>query len=239
MEIRKIPIEHINPAPYNPRRDLRPGEREYDAIEGSLTRFGQVVPLVWNERTGNLVGGHQRLKILADWGAKEVECSVVNLDESQERALNLALNKAQGTWDYDMLREVIRTIVPEELGFTGFSPEELRVLRGDADAAAANIGAMADEFDTDLESNEGGEDDQDDDWDGEVDDDADVVDEMTQEGDRGEGSVDDDTDGAGSKPWTLYISLPTEEAGNDWLAENGFTERFAAGKHTVNIRMED
>lgn len=56
MDIRSIPVEKINPAPYNPRIDLQPGDPDYERIKASIERFGNVEPLVWNERTGNLVG---------------------------------------------------------------------------------------------------------------------------------------------------------------------------------------
>jgi len=64
MEIIKIPITKINPAPYNQRLDLQPGDVEYEKIKRSITEFDLVEPLVWNKQTGNLVGGHQRLKVL-------------------------------------------------------------------------------------------------------------------------------------------------------------------------------
>ncbi len=52
MDIRKIPVEKINPAPYNPRIDLQPGDEEYERLKRSIREFGYVEPLVWNERTG-------------------------------------------------------------------------------------------------------------------------------------------------------------------------------------------
>ncbi|MEO2286424.1 DNA modification methylase, partial [Bacillus licheniformis] len=79
MNIREIPVEKINPAAYNPRIDLQPGDPEYEALKQSMTRFGAVEPLVWNERTGNLVGGHQRFKILIEENPKTLLVSVVNL----------------------------------------------------------------------------------------------------------------------------------------------------------------
>ena len=79
MKIQKTLINKINPAVYNPRLDLKPGDPEYDKLKQSILNFGYVEPLVWNERTGNLVGGHQRLKILIEQGFKEVEVSVVDL----------------------------------------------------------------------------------------------------------------------------------------------------------------
>lgn len=66
MDIRKVPVGQLNPAPYNPRRDLQPGDPAYEKLSRSINEFGCVEPIVWNERTGNVVGGHQRLKVLAD-----------------------------------------------------------------------------------------------------------------------------------------------------------------------------
>ena len=68
MELRKIPINQINPAKYNPRIDLKPGDPEYDKLKKSLEEFDLVEPLIWNKRSSNLIGGHQRLKILIEQG---------------------------------------------------------------------------------------------------------------------------------------------------------------------------
>ncbi len=55
MQIQTIPLGKINPAPYNPRKDLKPDDPEYKQLVRSLDEFGCVEPLVWNKRTGNLV----------------------------------------------------------------------------------------------------------------------------------------------------------------------------------------
>ena len=107
MKIQKVKIDQINPAAYNPRIDLRPGDPDYEKLKKSIETFGYVEPLVWNSRTGNLVGGHQRLKILMEKGAKEVDVSVVDLDSEKEKALNLALNKISGDWDIEKLGELL------------------------------------------------------------------------------------------------------------------------------------
>ncbi|MFB5193087.1 ParB N-terminal domain-containing protein [Alicyclobacillus fastidiosus] len=115
MEIRVIPVSSINPAPYNPRIDLQPGDKDYERLKKSIEQFGFIEPLVWNEQTGNLVGGHQRFKILTnELHLTEVEVSVVDLDETQEKTLNLALNKLEGGWDDDKLRELIAELDAEE-----------------------------------------------------------------------------------------------------------------------------
>jgi len=128
MNIKKIPISKIKPAAYNPRKSLQPGDPEYEKLLKSMDEFDCVEPLVWNRRTGNLVGGHQRLKILAARGDTEVLCSVVDLSPEREKALNLALNKIQGDWDERKLSLLLDelTKVPEfDVGLTGFETEEI------------------------------------------------------------------------------------------------------------------
>lgn len=78
MVIKSVPVHRIKPAAYNPRKSLAPGEPEFEKLRRSLGEFGLVEPLVWNKRTGNLVGGHQRFAVLMAEGAKTVEVSVVD-----------------------------------------------------------------------------------------------------------------------------------------------------------------
>ena len=66
VQVAMIPVAKIKTAKYNPRKDLQPGDPEYEKLKASLQEFGVVDPLVWNKRTGNLVGGHQRLKVLLE-----------------------------------------------------------------------------------------------------------------------------------------------------------------------------
>ena len=122
MQISKIPISQLNPAAYNPRKDLQPGDPEYEKLKRSMQEFGYVEPIVWNKRTGNIVGGHQRYKILIDMGMQEVDCVVVDLDDAKEKALNIALNKIQGYWDDLMLKDLLLELDTGEfdLELTGF-----------------------------------------------------------------------------------------------------------------------
>ena len=64
LNMQRIPIDRLMPAKYNPRKDLKPGDPAYEKIKRSLRDFGYVDPIVWNEVTGNIVGGHQRYKVL-------------------------------------------------------------------------------------------------------------------------------------------------------------------------------
>ena len=127
MEIRKVKIELLNPAPYNPRKELKPGDPEYEQIKKSIEEFDLVEPLVWNQASGNLVGGHQRLNVLKEKGFTEVDVSVVNIpDLNKEKALNIALNKIAGEFDDDKLALILNEIKLDfDLTDLGFTSDEL------------------------------------------------------------------------------------------------------------------
>ncbi|MNW54913.1 ParB N-terminal domain-containing protein [Paenibacillus polymyxa] len=108
MNIRIIPIGQINAAAYNPRVDLQPGDVEYEKLKQSIETFGYIDPIIWNERTGNMVDGHQRYKIMVnELGHTDLAVSVVDLDDQQERLLNLALDKVSGRWDDEALYRLL------------------------------------------------------------------------------------------------------------------------------------
>ena len=128
MEFEVKRIADMNRAAYNPRVDLQPDDEEYQAIERSLKRHGLVQPIVWNRRTNTVVSGHQRLTVLEAQGETEVTVSVVDLDDIQEKELNVALNKITGEWDDDKL-SVILNELGDEATDTGFTLPEIDVLR--------------------------------------------------------------------------------------------------------------
>ncbi|NQT01461.1 MAG: DNA modification methylase [Planctomycetes bacterium] len=134
MKIKKIAIDKINPASYNPRRNLRPDDKEYRQLVKSMSEFGCVEPLVWNKRTGNLVGGHQRFKIILAQVAKEAQVSVVDLSLEKEKALNIALNKISGDWDQDKLNMLLDELleIPDfDVELTGFELPDIENMLAD------------------------------------------------------------------------------------------------------------
>ena len=130
MIVQKIPVSEINPAKYNPRKDLKPGDPAYEKLKRSMTEFGYVEPIIWNEETGNIVGGHQRYKILLEAGHTEVECVVVKLSADKEKALNLALNKVTGDWEIEALADLLHELNEQDfdLSLTGFDAAEIEDL---------------------------------------------------------------------------------------------------------------
>src|SRR5262245_56054158 len=125
-------IETLTPAPYNPRKLLKPTDPAWVKLETSLREFGLVEPLIWNEATGHVVGGHTRLRILKQLGVTEVPVSVVRLSPEREKALNVVLNnrEAQGQYDTDKLTTLLEELdgLPE-MEMTGFDEADLRAMR--------------------------------------------------------------------------------------------------------------
>ena len=136
LDIRTLPIGQLKPAPYNPRQRLRPTDPAYQKLEASVRAFGLVEPLIWNELTGYIVGGHARLRILKKLGMKEVPVSIVHLDVAQEKALNLVLNnhEAQGRFDTTKLADLLTELEDlPEFELSGFDSTTLRNLRMEPD----------------------------------------------------------------------------------------------------------
>ena len=132
LEVREMALKELVPAAYNPRRPLNPKGPAYRKLKRSLEEFGLVEPLVWNETTGRVVGGHARLRILGELGHATVPVSVVRLTEAREKALNVVLNNqdAQGRYDPAKLAALLEELdgLPEA-ELTGFDPSMLRTLR--------------------------------------------------------------------------------------------------------------
>ena len=131
IDVRTLPVADLVPAAYNPRRPLAPTDKAYRKLKRSLQRFGLVEPLVWNETSGRVVGGHLRLAILKDLGVAEVPVSVVRLTETEERALNVVLNnrEAQGRFDTGKLHVLLEELKDlPDFADTGFELGDLPAL---------------------------------------------------------------------------------------------------------------
>lgn len=147
MQFEKIKIEALKPAEYNPRKKLQPGDKEFEKLKNSILEFGYVEPVIWNKRTGNVVGGHQRLEVLKHLGHKEVDCVVIDIDMKKEKALNVALNKISGEWDTALLTDLLKELDGDGMAsLTGFDLNELDDL-----FAGSVYDVKEDNFDTETE----------------------------------------------------------------------------------------
>ena len=125
-ELKIFPLSVLKPATYNPRKKLKPGDKEYEKIKKSIEEFGFADPLVINSDM-TIIGGHQRYTVACDLGYTEVPCAVVDVDKTREKALNIALNKITGAWDDTLLAQLLEDIKSTnyDLSFTGFEPPEI------------------------------------------------------------------------------------------------------------------
>jgi len=144
MQIVIKKVSELQPAPYNPRIELPEDDPRYRKLKRSIERFGLVEPLLWNQRTGHLIGGHQRLRILKRLNFDEVPVAVQDLPDDQEMALNVILNnrEAQGDWDLPQLTRVLTELasLPEpQLSATGFEPSHLKTMQSELTPSEESI----------------------------------------------------------------------------------------------------
>ena len=143
-----LPISKLNPAEYNPRKKLKPGDKEYEKIKNSIVEFGFADPVVVNADM-TIIGGHQRVTVAQALGYTEVPCAIVDLDKNQEKALNVALNKITGAWNEELLADLIEDLQNSnfDVATTGFEPPEIEQLFN----KVHNKKIKEDDFDVDAE----------------------------------------------------------------------------------------
>jgi ParB-like chromosome segregation protein Spo0J len=127
IKIEIVKIDDVTPASYNPRT-ISPDMLE--KLCKGIQEFGWVEPIVINS-DNTVIGGHQRLIAAKNIGMVEVPAIRVNLDKKREKALNLALNKLQGEWDYPKLVEVLGEFESDhdfDIELTGFDNLEALAL---------------------------------------------------------------------------------------------------------------
>jgi len=129
MEFKKINISDLKHAEYNPRKDLKPGDKEFEKIKNSINEFGYCDPIILNSDL-TIVGGHQRAKVLKELGYTEIDCVIIDVDKTKEKALNVALNKISGEWDFESLAKLLDDLKTEDydIELSGFDMKEAEKL---------------------------------------------------------------------------------------------------------------
>jgi hypothetical protein len=124
-------LRDLTPNDKNPRT-ITPEKLEF--LTRSMKEFGDLSGIVFNRKTGTLVGGHQRIKSLKDGVVEMLQTykkptptgtvaegfikidgerysyREVSWDETKEKAANIAANKGAGTWDLPKLSEMLKDI---------------------------------------------------------------------------------------------------------------------------------
>ena len=117
MQIEQVKIETLVSPDWNPRQGT---EKEYNDLKASITKFGVVDPIIVNRRNQHIVGGNFRVRVIKDMGISEIPCVFVDLDEAQEKELNIRLNKNQASFDFDKLANEFDIDFLKDIGFTDF-----------------------------------------------------------------------------------------------------------------------
>ncbi|MEI7690598.1 MAG: DNA modification methylase [bacterium] len=101
-----VGVDELKPAIYNPRSWSK--KAIYD-LKKSIKSFGLVDAILVNgapNRKNVVIGGHFRLHVAKELGYKEVPvCYVYIADIEKEKRLNLTLNKVEGDWNMDLLKD--------------------------------------------------------------------------------------------------------------------------------------
>ena len=139
MELIEMEVKDLREADYNPRLALEVGTPEFAKLKNAIEKFDMVEPVVWNKRTGNVVGGNQRLAVMKYLGKTKTLVSVIDVDETQEKLLSVALNKIKGTWDFEKLENLFSELDYSSLGITGFGADEIALIFEKADEVYGNV----------------------------------------------------------------------------------------------------
>ena len=125
MEIVKVDINELISPEYNPRQIT---DDEMEKLKNSINEFGYVDPIIVNKHNNHIVGGNQRYCALKSLGYNEVDVIFINEpDLNREKALNIALNKISGEWDFVKLADILDDLELNDfdISLTGFDELEL------------------------------------------------------------------------------------------------------------------
>jgi len=142
-------IKDLNPAEYNPRKI---SDKQLELLDKSMKEYGDLSGIVFNVATGNIIGGHQRTKLLNpeaiiqkesyqdETGTTAIGYVItsegkfsyreVNWTEQKEKAANIAANKGGGEWDFTKLKDLMEDLDDGQfdLELTGFDTQEIENL---------------------------------------------------------------------------------------------------------------
>lgn len=106
-------LSELKAAPYNPKFQ---NEVEKAGLTESLEKFGYVEPIVWNQRTGNIIDGHQRYFILLEKGVEDVEVVAIDVSIEKEKQLNITLGNKHiaGSYIEDKLQSLLKEIQKDD-----------------------------------------------------------------------------------------------------------------------------
>lgn len=156
----------------NPKNPRTITDAKLKLLEKTLAEFGDLSGVVFNRKTKQLVGGHQRLKHFRqdaaiiiekkyakptktgtiaegfiDYKGERFRYREVHWDEKREKAANLAANKGAGEWDFSLVGEWMRDLqdLKFDLDLTGFGANEREPLLHELEDVNFEAGTEADQ----------------------------------------------------------------------------------------------
>lgn len=137
-----VPIDSVDPAPYNPRK-MKP--QQFEKLKASLRDLGFTQPIVCNHRDGSrvIVGGHQRVRAARELGFTQVPVMWVEYDDATERIANIAFNNAEmvGEWDFPKLVAVLTDIeqMKGQVTASGFDEHQIERMKRKVEAMVNKV----------------------------------------------------------------------------------------------------
>lgn len=138
LKIKTVKLGSLHEDPGNVRKH---GAKNLAAIRDSLTTFGQVEPLVVQQKTGLVIGGNGRLAAMRDMGWEECDVVEIDADDTKAARIGIALNRTGelAEWDPEALAKLLQSIPDDELSSVGFDAKELNDLLAKLDVGAADL----------------------------------------------------------------------------------------------------
>ena len=150
LDMQFFRFDELNPASYNPRKKLKPGDKEYEKLKTSIQTFGYVDPIIVNVANNNtVISGHQRMQVMMDLGRVGAKCVVVSYDLEHEKALNITMNNVNGEWDVKKLADVLDSLKEADFDLGKASIDEEQY--NDVMSQAYDKNIKEDDFDVESE----------------------------------------------------------------------------------------
>ncbi len=145
MKIKELKASKNNPRTIN--------DYQKETLEKTMDEFGDLSGIVFNEESGNLIGGHQRRFVMPEdseiiieheydpptdkgttkegyvlYKGERFKFRQVRFDEVKEIQANLVANKGGGSWDHQMLPDLFLKLdhFNADLTLTGFTDDEIK-----------------------------------------------------------------------------------------------------------------
>jgi hypothetical protein len=163
MGTKQIIVKQLKDLKGNPENPRKISAEQLEMLQKSLEEFGDLSGFVYNTRTNQLIGAHQRAQVspkdsqvyidrrfdaptktgtvaegYIEINGERHKYREVDVDPQREKAMNIAANKHGGEFDMPKLTEWLHELDAHnyDLGVVGFSAEELDGIMAPTSGAA-------------------------------------------------------------------------------------------------------